>query len=193
MEKEQPAIGTVTPLDTDDMSQQCIKPVTMTDQMATVATSLQEVLGKLSRVEKSLSSVKSDLRKEHAKLREEVCEKMDVCEGEVMRLQNTVEDIKKEFKVHSDLLVSQERELRKDNTGLEEGQRQSFQGAHDWDILGFFKDKVGVKVELLIFIPLTTSYITVKTKVGRAHQFVSTITPIAHLVCLALTLHAASS
>ena len=54
-------------------------------------------------------------REEHAKLQEEVCARMDGCEGNVMELQNVVKELKKELKAQADLFEVRERELRRNN------------------------------------------------------------------------------
>ena len=76
--------------------------------MATITTSLQEVLNRLS-------SVETTLREEHAKLREEVCSRVDICEGNVLELQKTVEKLEKEVKIQGNLFEMRERELRRNN------------------------------------------------------------------------------
>ena len=69
--------------------------------MATITTSLQEVLNRLS-------SVETTLREEHAKLRKEVCSKVDICEGNVLELQKTVEKLEKEVKIQGNLFEMRE-------------------------------------------------------------------------------------
>ena len=119
----------------------------ITEQMATITTSLQEVLNRLS-------SVETTLREEHAKLHEEVCSKVDICEGNVLELQKTVEKLEKEVKIQGNLFEMRERELRRNNIiiiGMDEttsDQRETIKEVREL-VQALFRDKLRVEAEPL--------------------------------------------
>ena len=77
------AVVTIARLDVNAATQQWFESIR--EQMENITASLQEVLNGLSRVESSSSNVESTLRDEHAKVHQEVCNRIDTCEGKVMQ------------------------------------------------------------------------------------------------------------